>query len=189
MNNALRHINKCNLCKQEIKKNSHKKNIIDNDEIIYSTGSLSQVPFKGIQRTSEVLQKSDELEKFSVDNKNIERQLQMITEKLGLIDNVNKKHNMYEDVSQLQYQNMLLQKALTKYIEDSDEKKIINNKIDKLYDLLNNNFDKKRELFAVSEYGQSRYSTIELNYFNIGIFILIVLFIIDIIIRVQKFER
>jgi hypothetical protein len=119
-------------------------------------------------------------------NPDIEKQLKVIKEKLEMMDHNSNKYNTNEERYQLKYQNMLLQKTLTKYLEDSNDQKMLSNKLDKIYDLLSYNLNKK-ELFNLSESQQSNTissNSVELSYINIGIFLLVILFVVDIVLRI-----
>jgi hypothetical protein len=185
MNNTLRHIHKCDLCKQEIKKNSEKKQFSVSEPIRVSEKKLYDGKLMELYEPERFTLHSTE--RTGHKNLDIDNQLKIIKEKLEMMDHNNNKHNTHEEKYQLQYQNMLLQKTLTKYLEDSNEQKMLSNKLDKIYDLLNYNLHHKKELFNLSELQQPNSvpsNSIELSYINVGIFLLVILFVVDIVLRI-----
>lgn len=93
-------------------------------------------------------------------------------------NNYNNEQN--NSIDKNKYNEMIIQSTIQKYIENIDEKKELNDKINKIYDLLNqpqkSNYD--------TSVTKNNY-TIELNYITVGITIIILLLLIDIIIRIK----
>jgi hypothetical protein len=107
---------------------------------------------------------------------NIDFQLELLNNKINALTNIKNQNDGYDNEQHnLKYQNMILQKTITKYLDDCEEKKILNNKIDKIYELINYNI--------VSKESNKLSNNIEINYTTISIVIIIILFIIDIILR------
>ncbi len=119
MNNAFKHITKCSLCKEEIKKNKNKRKDISS-EVQHSNNVIT---------TNNTANNSNSNTNSNTNNSNvnnIENQLKILQDKMN------------ED-SNLKYQNTMLQNTITKYMEDIEEKKNFNSKIDKILELLNEN--------------------------------------------------
>jgi hypothetical protein len=88
----------------------------------------------------------------------------------------------------IQFQNVMIQNTIQKYFEDMEEKKELNNKLNKIYEILNSEIkkneiiDKERALFQLKNNTGSNF---EINYVLVGISIVIILLIVDIVIRIK----
>ena len=144
ISNALKHITKCNMCKNEIKsKEIHYSE--DNTKI----NNVHNEPAKNTESTENHLHNQ-------VENEQI-------------------KNN---------YNNTDLQNFISKYINDIEEKKKLNSKIDKILDLISSNTNNTNNTNNINN--TLSYGFIEINYLNIGIIIIILLLIIDIILRIKS---
>lgn len=116
MNNAFKHITKCALCKEEIKKNKKRTSETHSNNVITPNSSSPQVVTQPNSGPT-----------------NVETQLKILNDKMNEDNN-------------LKYQNMMLQNTITKYMEDIEEKKSFNSKIDKILELLNENIKTNNNL-------------------------------------------
>jgi hypothetical protein len=92
----------------------------------------------------------------------------------------------------VQYQNVMIQNTIQKYFEDMEEKKELNDKLNKIYEILNLEIkkneiiDKERTYMSQLKNNSPNTNTnFEINYVLIGISFVIILLIVDIIIRIK----
>jgi hypothetical protein len=151
---ALKHVSKCKLCKDEIKNmiisssekdnniGSKKKNINLNDMLSESENEsnlqetiLTQNENKKINASRKNSEdnfnysQTEHNNYLRTNNSKIESELKLLNEKIN-------------GESNLKYQNAMLQNNLSKYLEDLEEKKKINYKLDKIMELVNLNLSK-----------------------------------------------
>ncbi len=97
------------------------------------------------------------------------------------------QQNIQEDNQK--YQNMLIQTTIQKLFEDMEEKKELNDKLNKIYELVNLEIkkneiiEKERNLIQLKNNHQT--SEPNFNYILIGISIVILLLIVDIVLRIK----
>ena len=162
---ALKHVSKCKLCKDEIKNmiisnsekdtnyNTKKQNINLNDLLTESESNLpetilTQSENKKINTNRKNLEdnlinsEKEQNNYLKTNNSKIESELKLLNDKIN-------------GESHLKYQNAMLQNNLSKYLEDLEEKKKINYKLDKIMELVNLNLSKTNKLdnlFVNNEY-------------------------------------
>jgi hypothetical protein len=84
------------------------------------------------------------------------------------------------------YQNMLIQTTIQKYFEDMEEKKELNEKLNKIYEILNLEIKKNEIIEKERSLSQNKNMSFpDFNYILIGISFVIILLIVDIIIRIK----
>jgi len=221
--NALKHVTKCSMCKEQIKKlqnsvigvnspsasspNLSISNYSQALESAHTTGLTSmlgnQIPANATPPITTTLNLPLNSHTNSQTNSNpnsqpnsqIENQLKMLNEK------INGETNM-------KYQNAVLENTISKYMEDSEEKKAFNYKIDRILELLQTQAQTQAQVQAQAqaqaqpqlspkeyfmtlnsmlrpEMFQNSTNSNELNYVTIGIVIIIILLIVDILIRIN----
>ena len=182
---AMKHLQNCNLCKEEIYKNikkiNNKNNI--NKNIINDNNKLSNINSNELEFLLKKYVEEDKNNKIvNYNNKNeltLENNLSYNNNKLSNINSnelefLLKKYA--EEDKNNKIQNMLFETKLSKYFETNQEKKEINDNLNKIYNILNYGMKKDNDKKPLS---------IEINYISIGISILIILLIIDIILRIK----
>ena len=90
----------------------------------------------------------------------------------------------------LQYQNTMIQNTIQKYFENMEEKKELNDKLNKIYEILNLEIKKNEIIDKERNYmsqlkNNSPNAGFEINYVLVGISFIIILLIIDIIMRIK----
>jgi hypothetical protein len=214
ISNALKHITKCPLCKNEIK--NIQKNFMENTSAL----SISELDQAKESRQTSALGKMcgtatnsiPAIMTFSQDNVQqqapIQSQMQipvqpiqslytvpsvsqesavMIENKLKMLsDKINEENN-------LKYQNAVLQNTISKYIEDAEEKKQINSKMDRILNMLqqnqiNSNIQKENfnNYGFRPEHFQSMNNSNSIDFLTIGIIVIIILLIVDIYLRIKQ---
>ena len=166
---AMKHIQNCNLCKEEIYKKINKERIINEQNINK----------KNINNDNDKIVNYNSKNKLIMDNN-----LNYDNKKISNI-NSNEvelflKKYMEEDKNN-KMQNMLFESKLSKYLEINQEKKEINNNLNKIYNILNNGINNRIN----NNNDINKPLSIEINSITIGISILIILLIIDIILRIK----
>jgi hypothetical protein len=166
---AMKHLQNCNLCKEEIYKKFNKEKIINEQNINK----------KNINNNNNKIVNYNNKNKLITDNN-----LSYDNNKLSNI-NSNElefllKKYMEEDKNN-KMQNMLFESKLSKYLETNQEKKEINDNLNKIYNILNNGINNN----GINNNDSNKPLSIEINSISIGISILIILLIIDIIIRIK----
>ncbi len=127
MNNAFKHITKCSLCKEEIKKKKRNSNSDSHSNNVITASSTNSV-----SQNNQTIQGTQGTQGNQVST-NVENQLKILNDKMNEDNN-------------LKYQNVMLQNTITKYMEDVEEKKNLNSKIDKILELLNENIKANNNL-------------------------------------------
>lgn len=191
---GLKHVSVCKTCKEHIKQSmvsnnilseSNKKKISNNDNM-EEKSNLNPNQISTMNNSNQI-------------NSKLETELKLLNNKIN-------------EESNLKYQNTILQNNLSKYLEDLEEKKKINYKLDKIIEMVNLNLvktNKLENLYGTNPNYNYGYGTemdprilsnlIKFNHPNmnmnmgnigwenyilyIGISIIILLLIIDIIIR------
>jgi hypothetical protein len=163
LSQALKHVSKCQLCKDELKKtlgtqqnkqSSNSKNqnktslaeleqktsVYDNKSNLSEDNSQNRLKKKSTQSdckdnesNREILSNLSKTKQLDLAGLKIESELKMLNEKIG-------------GESNLRYQNAMLQNNLSKYLEDLEEKKKINYKLDKIIELVNVNLTQSNKL-------------------------------------------
>lgn len=158
---ALKHISKCKLCKDEIKKsllsekennkNIEKQNSYHNDNFTENESNFINNLFsnnKNYNRENNGINLDYKINRDKIPINNLHQE-KIIANKLTnsnsqieselklLNDKINSESN-------LKYQNAMLQNNLSKYLEDLEEKKKINYKLDKIMELVNLNLSKTK---------------------------------------------
>ena len=152
---ALNHINECEVCKNEISK---KNNMREKDK--------KNVSFKSDKNFKEnfVHEKKDE--------------------KPIIIEKNNDYVKILQDEQNLKYQNLMLENTMSKYLENIEERKKLNDNIEKILTLLKKNKTNDEKDFNY----QSGYNNITTNnlFLYFLFFVIIVLLIIDIFIKIKN---
>ena len=169
------HIKNCSLCKNELTK---KKNELEKDSqksvgtiIPYELQSKEKKP----QGIDEYYQQKHYLQ--MLENENYRRELEQMNMRNQLMNNY-RQMNVVNDSS---ISNALLEKILSKLIDYNDERKELNDKLNRLLNTLNNsnihnnhnNFYEKKQSFTF-------------DYITLGICIIIILLIVDIVLRARS---
>ena len=184
---ALKHISNCTKCKDVIKiRKEQSKN--QSNTVLKNEIKSEQLPnFNNTNEINTNLKNQNNLNinpQIELNNiyeplkiNNIEQQIKTINEKI--IEDNNIKN-----------QNLILQNTISKYLKEIDDKKVINNKIDKILELISSPYYKscnnvQQENENLNDYYKkyNNYS-FEINYISIGICVIIILLLIDIILRV-----
>jgi hypothetical protein len=195
---ALKHIVKCDLCKNTISSNSSKK-IIKNQNNFSCSSSLNSLinnvceknkkSHNDDNKTLIELIKSTSKKKPSIKKTNsdyettkedlvsIQSQIEQQSPIEKHIISSNKENEKYQET-----QETMIKHTIQKYMEDMEEKKELNNKLNKIYELLSLEI-KKNEIIEKSFKSHSGF---EINYMLIGIIMVIILLIIDIVVRIKN---
>lgn len=202
ISNALKHITKCSLCKQEIKRlqslnSPNTSNTLEEktNTQITPTPQIPQIN-PAIQQQIQTVQQTQPIPvqtQSYPDSLKIENKLQQISNR------INEENN-------LKYQNSVLQNTISKYMEDAEEKKQFNCKVDKILELLqqkqnimNSQYGLNTEHFMNwnnnHNYGNFRpemfgnynngFMSSGFDWVSIGIVIIIILLLIDIYLRIR----
>lgn len=212
---ALKHISKCNLCKKEIskkkivktetKKETKKEN---NNENKTCSSSLNNF----INDLREMKNNKIVNENLQFDNESLTELIKKteLTKKKNTQDNnklallqtqIDSQSPCSKSLSQsllqqtqinennIQLQNALIQNTIQKYFENMEEKKELNEKLNKIYDILNSEIKKNeiidKERKYMSHLNNNTNNTNDYTYILLGICIIIILLIIDIVIRIK----
>lgn len=212
---ALKHITKCDLCKKEISK---KKSVKFEDSFDKNSCSSSLNSF--INNLREIKNTQNNKENFQLDNETIGEIIkssknlksyekpQKTKDNNKISDEDNESKRMSEMQSQMdmqsppvkqiiqtqeesqKIQNLMIQNTIQKYFEEMEEKKELNDKLNKIYEILNLEIkkneiiEKERNLTQMKNNNNNNQEP-NFNYILIGISIVIVLLIIDIVIRIK----
>lgn len=174
---AMKHLQKCHLCKDELyKKINKEKNINEkinkekiNNEKINIEKNINE---KNINYDNKIINYNNKNRLISDNNLIYDNKLSNINS--NELEFLLKKY-MEEDKNN-KMQNMLFETKLSKYFETNQEKKEINDNLNKIYNILN---------YGMKKDDNNKPLSIEINYISIGISILIILLIIDIILRIK----
>jgi hypothetical protein len=212
---ALKHITKCELCKKEISKKKSVK--FDNDsEIINkkiedkiscssslnsfinnlreiknnknSRGYDNETLIELVKSTKKPIKNKEHFETEIDDNKILSMQSQMELQAPPAKPIAQSIVKPQEDNTQ--YQNMMIQNTIQKYFEDMEEKKELNDKLNKIYEILNLEI-KKNEIIEkernLSQYKNNSTNSTEYSgtWILIGISVVIILLIVDIVLRIK----
>ena len=217
---ALKHITKCKLCKEEISKkksvkfddDSEKKNKKPEDKISCSSSlnsfinnlremkqnKSSKTNFETENETLIELVKSAKKSTLNKEHSDVtsdEKKIALMQSQIELqapqAKSSNQLTNLQSQEDTQKYQNIVIQNTIQKYFEDMEEKKELNDKLNKIYEILNLEI-KKNEIIEK----ERNLSQLKNNYINptsdfggtyilIGISIVIILLIVDIIIRIK----
>ncbi len=213
---ALKHITKCELCKKEISKKKSVK--FDNDSEIINkkiedkiscssslnsfinnlremknnknsrTGYDNETLIELVKSAKKPIKTKEQFEVETDDNKLSLMQSQMELQAPPAKPIAQSIVKPQEDNTQ--YQNMMIQNTIQKYFEDMEEKKELNDKLNKIYEILNLEIkkneiiDKERNL---SQYKNNSSNSTEYSgtWILIGISIVIILLIVDIVLRIK----
>lgn len=206
---ALKHISKCELCKKEISKKKSVKfedNKTKTEDKISCSSSLNSF----INNLRQI--KKNTKENFQLDNETLGEIIKGSNKKDKVIENKNEDNEskkMSEVQSQMElqsppakpivqqvssednqkYQNMLIQTTIQKLFEDMEEKKELNDKLNKIYELVNLEIKKneiiEKERNLIQLKNNQQISEPNFNYILIGISIVIILLIVDIVLRIK----
>ena len=120
LSHALKHVSKCNTCKEEIKNSLAEIKKIEKKSILKNNSNINNKKINAIQNSN-----SNIIPNNILDSK-IESELKLLNEKIN-------------GESNIKYQNALIQNNISKYFEELEEKKKINSKLDKIMDFINKN--------------------------------------------------
>lgn len=207
---ALKHISKCELCKKEISKKKSVKFEETKKTKIEDKNSCSSSLNSFINNLRQI--KKNAKENFQLDNETLgeiikgpSKQKNKIIED---VDNESKKMSEVQSQMELQsppakpltsqinsednhkYQNILIQSTIQKLFEDMEEKKELNDKLNKIYELVNLEIKKNEIIEKERNYinqikNNQQSSGPDFNYILIGISFIIILLIIDIVLRIK----
>lgn len=186
---ALKHITKCNLCKKEISKkksvkfenNSTKKYKLDDkiNDLDSNSESLNSWIDKIREHKNE--QVKEEFKSLDTKKKSIQSQIEL---QAPILPQVIQPTSSPVSEESGKYQNILIQSTIQKYFEDMEERKELNDKLNKIYDILNLEV-KKKEIIEKERNKTIYYSGPDNTYVLVGISIIIILLIVDIFIRIK----
>ena len=209
---ALKHITKCELCKKEIsKKKSVKFDELEKKEKAENNVSCSSSLNSFINNMRQL--KKNNKENFKLDKDTVGEIIKS-SKKSSLKEELNKNKNKDEDEeskrmsemhSQMElqsppakpvqsvlqednqkFQNMMIQNTIQKYFEEMEEKKELNEKLNKIYEILNLEIKKNEIIEKERNLTQLKNSsTPDFNYILLGISVVIILLIVDIVIRIK----
>jgi hypothetical protein len=201
---ALKHISKCELCKKEISKKKSVKFEDSQDKVSCSSSLNSFI--------NNIRQNNNNKDKLRLDNETIGEIIKSSKKTKLLEKPVEKPKNdenesirMSEMQSQMEsqsppvkqviqtqeenhkIQNLMIQNTIQKYFEEMEEKKGLNDKLNKIYEILNLEMKKNEIIEKERSLTQMKNNNNEPNfiYILIGISIVIILLIIDIVIRIK----
>lgn len=211
---ALKHITKCELCKKEIlKKKSVKFEEIAKKEKVEDKMSCSSSLNSFINNLRQLKNKTKK--NFQLDNDTIgeiiksskKTKIEETTKNKNDEENESKKMSEMQTQMELQsppvkavvssvsqednhkFQNMMIQNTIQKYFEEMEEKKELNNKLNKIYEILNLEMKKNEIIEKERSFTQlknnSNNQEPNFNYILLGISIVIILLIVDIVIRIK----
>ena len=169
---AMKHLQKCHLCKEELYKKINKEKITNEQNI----------------NKNNIINDNNKIVNYNSKNKLItDNNLNYNNNKISNINSnevelLLKKY--IEDDKNNKMQNMLFESKLSKYLETNQEKKEINNNLNKIYNILNNGINHGIN-HTINNNDVNKPISIEINSISIGISILIILLIIDIILRIK----
>ena len=176
LSQALKHVTRCKICKEQIKDNliknpensfSNTKKELPNqvkfliNENEYKNNDLVLKQFQNPNpnpnsnqnpNTNTNINTNTNLNKSNIINENNLIQKNYIESELKLLnDKINEETN-------IKYQNAMIQNNISKYLEDIEEKKKINNKLDKIIEIINynNNQFKTSNNILYNEYQQNQ---------------------------------
>jgi hypothetical protein len=223
---ALAHVLACSICKNEInsnkkvsfddKKSNQDANTLDNnsiDSILQKQNRRSILKNLSNQNSHENFSMSENdsfLKSFenlhsknSNSNNTLTNTTNTPTNPTNTPTNPTNQNKLLDDEKKLHEQNLLIQKTVQKFLEDEKDKKEMNDKIDKIYKMLDleikknemreRNMHKRLSMRNVQSYKEdstnsktsSNNFTIELNFLSVGICLIIIFLIVDIIIRIK----
>ncbi len=141
--NALKHITKCSMCKSEIKKmqnNNLNQNLntqsLDQTQPIQANQNQPQIPPQ-IQQQIQTIQQTKPIQVMPVNSNTIPAIYPLQTDSTGILESkLQQISNKISEENNLKYQNAVLQNTISKYMEDAEEKKQFNCKVDKILELL-----------------------------------------------------
>jgi hypothetical protein len=216
---ALKHITKCELCKKEISKkksvkfeeNTKKEKVDEKMSCSSSLNSFINNLRQIKNKTKENFQLDNEtigeIIKSSKKTNLQEKNKINIKNNDNDVDNESKRMSEMQSQMELQsppiktvvppasqednqkFQNMMIQNTIQKYFEEMEEKKELNDKLNKIYEILNLEIkkneiiEKERNLTQIKNNSNSQEPNF--NYILMCISIVIILLIVDIIIRIK----
>jgi hypothetical protein len=169
---------------REIKKNKYSKEDFDSENENETLMELIKSTKKPLTKIKPIVNKARDVD---YDDKLSSMQSQMELQSPPAIPITQPAPKTQEDNTQ--YQNMMIQNTIQKYFEDMEEKKELNDKLNKIYEILNLEI-KKNEIIE-KERGINQYKNNSSNseysgtFILIGISIVIILLIVDIVLRVK----
>ena len=160
---AMKHIKSCEVCKKELSKTKINDNVsINVEKNKYNKNNEKNVkiiqPFSNIptlqNQQSNIIDKNDDYKKMLLDEKNI------------------------------QYQNILIENTMSKFLENNDEKKKLNENIEKILQYLLKKDIQENTSFQKYNNNSNNYQS-DFTIIYICLTILIILILIDIILRIK----
>jgi len=152
--NAMKHIKHCSTCQNEITKN----NINDNSSLNSSNSIL--------KKSEKVIKPEKVIENYSIPEKKI------------IINKNDEYKKMIQDEKNLKYQNLMLETTMSKYLENIDERKKLNDNINKILSLLAEN-NTKINNNQIKGYSDN-------TFLYVCLFVVIILLVIDIVLKIKN---
>jgi|SaaInlStandDraft_5_1057022.scaffolds.fasta_scaffold09201_3 hypothetical protein len=152
--NAMKHIKHCSTCQNEITKN----NINDNSSLNSSNSIL--------KKSEKVIKPEKVIENYSIPEKKI------------IINKNDEYKKMIQDEKNLKYQNLMLETSMSKYLENIDERKKLNDNINKILSLLAEN-NTKINNNQIKGYSDN-------TFLYVCLFVVIILLVIDIVLKIKN---
>jgi len=152
--NAMKHIKHCSTCQNEITKN----NVNDNSSLNSSNSIL--------KKSEKVIKPEKVVENYSIPEKKI------------IINKNDEYKKMIQDEKNLKYQNLMLETTMSKYLENIDERKKLNDNINKILSLLAENNTKINN-------NQTKGYT-DNTFLYVCLFVVIILLVIDIVLKIKN---
>lgn len=163
-NYANQHVIKCNLCKKNIKNiNTNVNTNVNTDNI--NTNNTDNI------NTDNINTNNLNTNNLNTNNSN--------TDNSNNLNPNNSNINNINDYNDLRYQNFIFQNMISKFLEQSDEKKKIDEKMDKILEFFNLNLLIKKNQDNVINISEN----FNYYYIIIGIVAIIILLLLDILIR------
>ena len=152
--NAMKHIKHCSTCQNEITKN----NINDNSSLNSSNSIL--------KKSEKVIKPEKVIENYSIPEKKI------------IINKNDEYKKMIQDEKNLKYKNLMLETSMSKYLENIDERKKLNDNINKILSLLAEN-NTKINNNQIKGYSDN-------TFLYVCLFVVIILLVIDIVLKIKN---
>ena len=172
---SMKHVRSCDICKKELAKAKAVDNI-----------SVSSDKLKSIKKNSDkTSDKSNDKTNDKMSSKSNEKIVQpFVNIAPQQIDKNDDYKKMLLDEKNIQYQNILIENTMSKFLENNDEKKKLNENIEKILQYLLKKDIQESSSFKYSV-NDNQNSKNDFTIIYICLAILIILIIIDIVLRLK----
>ena len=152
--NAMKHIKHCSTCRNEISKNK-----VNDNSSLNSSNSI-------LKKSEKIVRPEKVIENYSIPEKKI------------IINKNDEYKKMIQDEKNLKYQNLMLETTMSKYLENIDERKKLNDNINKILSLLAENNTK------INNNQTKGYA--DNTFLYVCLFVVIILLVIDIVLKIKN---